>query len=814
MPQAGAAQRLQAILDTVLDGIVTIDGEGRIGSFNAAASRIFGYAADEVIGRNVGLLMPEAEARTHGDHLRRYSRTNKSTILGIEREILGRRKDGTTFPMELAVTEVNLGGRRILTGVICDITERKKSQLALAEAHRSLERKVKERTAELEQANEALKDSEATLRLVTDALPIMISYVDRGGRYRFVNKEYEVSFGRPKSQIVGKRPAEFLNPEFYGKVRGHMEAALNGEQRSIEESFVDADGQTKWYSATYVPHLHDSGEVLGYFALAEDITARRNAERAIEAAEAKYRELYDSAPYAYITIDAKSKTLTGFNAAFADLLGYGSDDLHGMKLSEIYADTPDGTPKGKEIFQQLVTGKKTRNAEVQWRHKSGRPIWVSVSVDPVKNERGDVVASRGVAVEITARKQAELALRESHARFQDLAESASDTFWELDSELRFVTSFGDFLPDYTLPASYAGQTPWELFETDGNDEGWAKHISDLEARRAFRDFTYRIAAKDRNPRYIRTSGKPIFDGDGVFRGYRGTSTDVTSLVLAEKELEERVMQLELAKEAIERQGTELAGLAEDLSAARDQAEAANRAKSDFLAHMSHELRTPLNAIIGFSEMIKSETFGPVGSTKYRGYATDIFDSGEHLLGIINDILDLSKVESGVDELSEEDVDMADVIRSIETLVRGRAERGGVTLESEVSHGLPPMRGDKRKLKQILLNLVSNAVKFTDPGGTVTQKAWCDSTGGHVLQVCDTGVGMAPQDLPKAMSQFGQVRELDGRSNEGTGLGLPLAQALVELHGGEFQLESTLGVGTTATARFPPDRVCRADGTRG
>lgn len=147
-------------------------------------------------------------------------------------------------------------------------------------------------------------------------------------------------------------------------------------------------------------------------------------------------------------------------------------------------------------------------------------------------------------------------------------------------------------------------------------------------------------------------------------------------------------------------------------------------------------------------------------------------------------------------------------------MRGRAERGGVTLESEVGHGLPPMRGDKRKLKQILLNLVSNAVKFTDAGGTVTQRAWCGSTGGHVLQVCDTGVGMAPEDLPKAMSQFGQVRDLDERSHEGTGLGLPLAQALVELHGGEFQLESTLGVGTTVTARFPPDRVCRADGTRG
>ena len=813
-PQTGAAQRLQAILDTVLDGIVTIDGQGHIESFNAAASKIFGYAANEVTGRNVGLLMPEAEARTHDDHLRRYSRTSKSTIIGVDQEILGRRKDGSTFPMELAVTEVNLGDRRIFTGVVCDISERKKSQQAVAEAHRDLERKVKARTAELEQANAALKDGEAALRLVMDALPIMISYIDREGRYGFVNKEYEVAFRRPKSRIIGQRPADLLTQEFYGKARSHMEAALKGEQRSIEESFVDTDGQTKWFSATYVPHLHDNGEALGYFALAEDITTRRNAEHAIEAAEAKYRELYDGAPCAYITVSAKDGTLTRFNEAFADLLGYEFDDLRGMKVTEIYADTPDGARKGKDIFRRFIAGEKIRNAEVQWRHKSGRSIWVSTSVDPVKNDHGDVVESRGVAVEITARKQAELALRESHARFQDLAESASDTFWELDSELRFAASFGDFLPGYTLPASYAGQTPWELFEPDGNDEDWAKHISDLKAGRPYRDFTYRQTASDGSTQYLRTSGKPIFDGDGVFRGYRGTSADVTSLVRAEKELEERVEQVEMANEAIERQGSELAGLAEDLYAARDQAEAANRAKSEFLAHMSHELRTPLNAIIGFSEMIKSETFGPVGSTKYRGYASDIFESGEHLLGIINDILELSKVESGVDELSEEAVDLADVIRSIETLVRGRAERGGVTLESDVSHGLPPMRGDKRKLKQILLNLVSNAVKFTETGGTVTQKAWCDATGGHVLQVCDTGVGMAPEDLPKAMSQFGQVRDLDGRSHEGTGLGLPLAQALVELHGGEFQLESTPGVGTTATARFPATRVCQADGTRG
>lgn len=814
VPHAGAAQRLQAILDTTLDGIVTIDGRGHIESFNAAACRIFGYAAHEVTGRNVGLLMPEAEARTHDVHLRQYSRTSESKIIGVEREILGRRKDGSTFPMKLAVTQVDLPSRRIFTGVIRDITEEKLSQQALAEAHHDLERKVKVRTAELEQANAALKDSEATLRLITDALPIMISYVDRAGCYRFVNREYEVSLGRPKSQIIGQRPADLLTQEFYGKARGHMEAALNGERCSIEKSFVEAGGQTKWFSATYIPHLHDSGEVLGYFALAEDITTRRNAERAIEAAEAKYRELYDKAPYAYISVDAKEGTLRRFNKAFVDLLGYEAEELKGLRVPELYADTPDGAPIGREIYDRMISGQSTRNAEVQWLHKSGRVIWISVSVDPVKNADGEVIESRGVAVEISARKQAELALRENEERFKDLAESGSDSFWELDEDLRYKSSARDFLPEFSMPESFSGKTPWEALASDSSPEEWSRHIEDLKAHRPFRNFTYREDGEHGEVRYHRVSGAPLFDEDGDFAGYRGTANEVTDLVVAEKELGKQIAELEAANEANERQGRELVEIAEELSAARDDAEAANHAKSEFLAHMSHELRTPLNAILGFSEIIKLETFGPVGNTRYREYASDILESGQHLLGIINDILDLSKVESGLEELDEDVVDISDVIHSIEILVRGRAERGGVKLDSEIGQLLPPMRADQRKLKQILINLVSNAVKFTEPGGTVTQRAWHDPAGGHVLQVRDTGVGMAPEDIPKALSQFGQVRDVVGQSHEGTGLGLPLAQALVELHGGEFRIESAVGVGTTVTARFPPGRVCRASGTGG
>jgi PAS domain S-box-containing protein len=291
----------------------------------------------------------------------------------------------------------------------------------------------------------------------------------------------------------------------------------------------------------------------------------------------------------------------------------------------------------------------------------------------------------------------------------------------------------------------------------------------------FESEIYRHKTRERiwvseNARLVRDgSGRPLF--------YEGTVRDITELKQADEELD----------------------------IARKQAEAANSAKSQLLANVSHELRTPLNAILGFSEILAGEMLGPLGE-RYRDYAKDIHDSGLHLLSIIDDLLDLSKIEAGRLNLSEDIVDVVELFDTVSRFVRERASSAGLTMSIDMPAGRPAVKADRRAMRQVLLNLLSNSVKFTPAGGHIALEATREPCGGIGFRVRDNGIGIAAGDICRALEPFGLIDSSLSRRYTGTGLGLPITRALVELHRGRFELTSEPGVGTTATVYLPADRV--------
>ncbi len=387
---------------------------------------------------------------------------------------------------------------------------------------------------------------------------------------------------------------------------------------------------------------------------------------------------------------------------------------------------------------------------------------------------------RARARDITDRKRVEDALHDSRSLYEGLIKVAPISIFvqaTTDGKILFANDRGVKLLGAASRDEVIGRSLIEFLHPD-----------------------YRAQAQERNRHILAgETVDPIMEGKIV--RLDGTVIDVERSVAGCTYGGEPALQSVLY-DVTERKAGEQA-----IVTAQEEAVLANRAKSEFLANMSHELRTPLNAIIGFSDLIGSECFGPVGDPKYRDYAQDISESGKHLLALINDILDLSKIESGRMELEEANVDVADTIRSCLRLMGERARNGGLELTAEIDETtFSLLYVDLRMLKQILFNILSNAIKFTPPGGKVTIRAWHNRHSGYVIQVEDNGIGMALEDIPKALSRFGQIDSALGRKYEGTGLGLPLTKSLAELHGGSLDLQSEAGAGTTVTVRFPARRL--------
>ena len=371
-------------------------------------------------------------------------------------------------------------------------------------------------------------------------------------------------------------------------------------------------------------------------------------------------------------------------------------------------------------------------------------------------------------------------LRASEERYRSLMRTATDGIHIVDCEGNLVDASPSF------------------YEMLGYPVGTLLHVSDWDVQFTRPEIQREIVQLLETPKSF----------DTRHRRKDGTIVDVE--ISAHKfVLEGRTLLYNSARDITQRKVYEakLRESEEQYRNAAFEAARANSTKSEFLAHMSHELRTPLNAIIGFSEIVAGEMFGPIAVRRYVEYAGDIHSSGVHLLSIINDILDLAKIEAGRRELTEGMIDLQDAAAAALRLVRGRAENGEIRLVNDITRGsVPLLQADERAVKQMLLNLLSNAVKFTPKGGLVVVGAELRADRSLAVTVSDTGTGIAPENIPRALAPFGQVENSESRATEGTGLGLPLVNALMELHGGTLELESEFGKGTRATIVFPADRV--------
>jgi two-component system cell cycle sensor histidine kinase PleC len=431
------------------------------------------------------------------------------------------------------------------------------------------------------------------------------------------------------------------------------------------------------------------------------------------------------------------------------------------------------------------------------RHADGRWVWMRARAQVIDPEASELHLI-GIAVDVTEQKHLVERTVAADMRLRDAIETIPEAFVLWDADNRLVLCNSNFQKLHSLPDAAIGSgESYEAVVAAGSKPVVRNKVVS-EANTAPGGQTFEVQLED--GRWLHISEHRTKDG-----GYVSVGTDITTLKTHEQRLIDSERQLLNTVTDLRSSQARLAEIAGKYAEEKDRAEEANRAKSKFLANMSHELRTPLNAIIGFSEIMQSGMFGPLGAEKYGEYCSDIRASGQYLLDVINDVLDMSKIEAGRIRLDFEDIALHDLLNDALRVVSGRAKEKSLYMQSRIAPALH-LHADRRALKQIMLNLLSNAVKFTPDGGRITvrgrQNGRC-----AMIYIHDTGIGIAKDALTKLGRPFEQVENEHTRSHQGSGLGLAIAKSLIELHGGTMKMRSTLGCGTLVLVRLPLKPSC-------
>lgn len=729
--------KINAILQGTVDGIISIAENNIIENFNPAAEKIFGYAAAEVVGKNVNILMPEPHHSCHDHYIANYLTTGIKKVIGTCTETMGRRKDGTLFQAELAVSEVIIGDKKLFTALIRDVTERKRAE-----------------EANLRMASIVESSSDAIIGKTLDG--IITSW----------NHAAERIYGYTAAEVMGHHISLLTPPDKTDELNEIIEQLRQGGRiEQMETVRLRKNGQVINVSLTISPIKDVQGQIIGISSIARDITSQKQTENELR----KLSRAVEESPASVMITDIQG-SINYVNPKFTRLTGYSPEEVIGKnpRILKSGETTPEDY---KELWNTITSGTEWRGI-FHNRKKNGELYWESASISPINDEHGMVTNFIAVKEDITAMKEAqdELAKLSLVASKTDNAVIITNS----DGLVEWVNDGFTQMTGYTL-AEMLGKKPGTILQGPLSDPEIVERISTQLKKKEH--FAEEIVNYHKN-------GKPYW-----------VSMDITPV---RNERGKVVRFISIQRDTTQRKETEKA-----LRQAREAADVANQTKSDFLASMSHEIRTPMNAIIGMADLLWDSSL----TMEQRQHVQIFRSAGEHLLSLINDILDLSKIEAGQMTLQSVPFSLPALLKSIVDIMTIKATEKNITLSCAIAPDIGnEFVGDPDRLRQILINLVGNALKFTVAGSvhiTVERAKGSDSGAATpsdtiflLFAVRDTGIGVPQEKLSMIFDKFTQVDSSLSRKTKGTGLGLAISRQLVLLMEGTLWAESIEGRGST------------------
>ena len=618
----------------------------------------------------------------------------------------------------------------------------------------------------IQRTRDELRESREILKNLLDHSPSIITIRDTAQRYQLVNRAYEDRSGLTNEVIRGKHIKDVLPDDYAEEIIKYDQTVIeSGEPMVHEHSAALKRNDDRMLSARF-PIKDDKGEIVAVGSIGTDISEMRRTEETLREVERRYQAVVQDQTE-MISRHKPDGTRTFVNDSYCRFHGKTAEQLIGQSAYEGMAE--DDLKRLKTLYKTLTPDQPIGDYKIGFAGPDGKTIWQHWTKRAIYGETGQVSEYQSVGRDITKHRQAEVL----NERLGRIVERSLNEIYVFDAvTLRF------------LQVNFGARSNLDYSMTE------LRELTPPDIKPEFTRETFEQVLKP-----LRDGREEKVTFETVHRRKDGSTYDVeTYLQLMQEETPEVFV-------AIIRDISEQKEAERMINEALTEAEMANRAKSEFLATMSHEFRTPLNAILGFSEMLRAQYFGPLGAENYREYASDIHNSGAHMLALVNDILDISAIEAGKRGLDIEAINVEDLLKDCLRNFEMAANNSAIQLSLEVPERLSDFHADRRSIAQIVQNLLSNAIKSVDRDGVISVSALQEGED-LVIRVKDTGVGIPPDKLSAITEPFVQADPNPHRAQKGTGLGLSIVKSLVEVHRGQLDIESDVGQGATVTVTFP------------